>query len=87
MQWYSIIFIASLANLFVYSKPTILLRRWIGFKDEQFDDWSKIKKFFGELITCPMCSAFWIGAYTLDIQIMAIAAIVANAIEKWIILK
>lgn len=87
MQWDTIITIASIGTLFVYSKPTIMIRRYLGFKEEEFDTYSKIKQFFYELITCNWCSTFWLAAYTMDISTMAVAAIVANAIEKWIILK
>lgn len=87
MQWHTILLVAALANLWVYSKPTILLRRYFDFKDEKYDDYSKIKQFFLELITCSWCSAFWIGTLWLDLHIMCIGSIVAMAIEKYIILK
>ena len=85
--WNTIIFIACLGTIWVYSKPTIMLRRWVGFKEEEYDAQSKIKQFFHELLNCSWCITFWIGIITLDIQTMVISAVVANAIEKWIILK
>lgn len=87
LDWNTIIVIASLANLFVYAEPTIMLRRYLGFKDEEMMSYSSPKQFIHKLINCSMCLAFWLGAFTLDLSIMALAAIVANAIEKWIILK
>lgn len=87
MPWYTILLVASMANLWVYSKPTILFRRYLDFKDENYDSYSKIKQLFLELMTCSFCSAFWIGTFWLDLHIMCIGSIVALAIEKYIMLK
>ena len=56
-----IITIISISYLFIHAEPLILLKRYLGFKEEKYDEYSKIKQFFYKLITCWMCSAFWIG--------------------------
>jgi len=51
--------------LFVNSEPTIQLKRLLGFKEENFNDYSKLKQTIYKLITCCMCSGFhfgWISA-------------------------
>jgi len=56
-----ILIIISISYLFIHAEPMILLKRWFGFKDEKYDDFSKSKKFIHRLINCWMCSTFWIG--------------------------
>lgn len=85
--------IISISYLFIHSEPLILLKRYLGFKEERYDEFSKIKRFFYKLITCWMCSAFWIGiflnifiGYNLYeiISIAAIASFLSSIIEKLI---
>jgi hypothetical protein len=56
-----ILTIISISYLFIHAEPMILLKRWVGFQDEQYDNFSKSKKFIHKLINCWMCSTFWIG--------------------------
>jgi len=50
-----------LAVLFNTAEPILLLKRRIGFKEEDYDNYSKFKKFVHRGIYCCMCSGFWIG--------------------------
>lgn len=56
-----IIAISCIGYLFINAEPSILLKRILGFKEEKYDDYSKIKQFIHRLITCEICSTFWIG--------------------------
>jgi len=78
-----IISIACLSFLFVASEPIILLRRMIGFKEEDTLNYSKFKMFIYTLITCAMCSGFWIGIIlTQNILTASIISVVAELIYK-----
>lgn len=78
-----IIAIACLTVLFVVAEPMIILKRHLGFKEEDYDKWSKCKRFVFRLITCCLCSGFWIGGLlTLNIYYAAMISILAEYIYK-----
>ena len=56
-----IILSVSMGFLFVHAEPLILLKRVLGFKEEQYDNYGVNKRFFYRLFTCVMCVSFWIG--------------------------
>lgn len=68
--------------LFVESEPLILLKRYIGFREEEYDTWSNKKRFIFRLITCCLCSGFWIGLITLNIYYAAIISVLSELIYK-----
>jgi hypothetical protein len=75
--------LAALGFLLVNAEPAILLRRFIGFKEEEYNDYGVVKSFFYRMITCSMCLSFWIGLIvTQDIYQAAIISVLAMIIEK-----
>lgn len=88
---YLIIGTVCLSLLFVQAEPLILLKRFFGFKEEHYDDFSKLKKFIHSLLYCVVCSGFWIGlivgvryiGFTYSgLAFAAIVAIVAGITEN-----
>jgi hypothetical protein len=86
-----ILIIIAISYLFIHAEPSILLKRFLGFKEEKYDEYSKNKKFIHRLIHCWMCSTFWIGIiYTLLIgccfegvfTISVIASFIAGIIDN-----
>jgi hypothetical protein len=78
-----IIGLSCIGVLFVVSEPMIILKRYIGFKEEEYDNWSNKKRMLFKLITCAMCSSFWIGSIiTLSLLKGAIIGILAELIYK-----
>jgi len=78
-----IIKIACLSFLFVASEPLILIKRFLGFKEEDYMDYGKIKSFIYRMITCAMCSGFWIGLIlTGSILDAALISIISELIYK-----
>lgn len=68
--------------LFVASEPLILLKRYIGFKEEEYDTWTNKKRFIFRLITCVLCSGFWIGLISGSLYKAAIISVLAELIYK-----
>jgi hypothetical protein len=77
-----IIGLACISILFVSSEPLILLKRYIGFKEEEYDNWGDKKRFIFRMLTCALCSGFWIGLITMSIYKAAIISILAESIHK-----
>jgi hypothetical protein len=71
-----------LTILFVASEPLIILKRYIGFKEEEYDNWDNKKRFIFRLITCALCSGFWIGIISLSIYKAAIISVLSELIYK-----
>lgn len=81
-----ILAISCLSVLFVVAEPMIILKRKFGFREEDYEDWSYNKRLLFRLITCALCSGFWLGAIiTLNIYKAAIISILAEYIYKKII--
>jgi hypothetical protein len=55
----SVLFYVGLAILFVEAEPMILLKRFIGFKEEDMGS-GPIYDFFCRLLYCSFCSGFWL---------------------------
>ena len=68
------------------AEPIIILKRYIGFKEELYDEWGTLKRFLHRLLNCAMCLTFWvtlIGTFNLDVAI--ISSVLAQIIHKKII--
>jgi hypothetical protein len=75
--------IAAITMLFVVSEPMILLKRFIGFKDENYMLFSKTKAFIHRLINCCLCSGFYIGLIiTGSLYDAALIAVISELIYK-----
>jgi len=75
-----------LSVLFNTAEPILLLKRRIGFKEEDYDTYSNNKKFFHRGLYCTMCSGFWIGLIlTGNIFTASIISIGSELINKKII--
>lgn len=74
---------ACAGTLFVLAEPLILIKRAIGFKEERYDDWGNGKRFFHRLLTCALCSGFWIGLIaTGDLASASAIAVLAEIIWR-----
>ncbi len=79
----TILGLSCLGYLLVVAEPMILLRRYFGFKEEEYEKMSKWLRFFHRLNNCPKCFTFWFALiYTFDPLTAAICAIIAGLIEK-----
>ena len=79
----TILGITCLGILFVEAEPLVKIKRLLGFKDEEYFDYSETKKFFYRMITCVMCSTFWIGLIISgNIYVAAITSILGDITYK-----
>ena len=79
LKWVCISIFTSIAE------PILLLKR-IGFKDEDYDSYSKVKKFIHRGIYCPSCLGFWItliGTYNIELSI--IISVITNIVDNKLI--
>jgi hypothetical protein len=75
--------IAAISFLFVASEPMILLKRFLGFREEKYHIYGKVKSFIYRMITCALCSGFWLGLIiTGNIYDAALVSILAEIIYK-----
>lgn len=75
--------LSCLTILFVTSEPSILLRRYFGFCEENYGEYGVIKRFIFRLITCCLCSGFWIGIiFTQSIFYASIVSVVSELINN-----
>jgi hypothetical protein len=75
--------LSAISFLFVTSEPLILIKRFIGFKQEEYDTYGKVKSFIYRMITCALCSGFWIGLIiTHSIYDAALVSILSEIILK-----
>lgn len=82
----NIIFWACVGVLSIEAEPMIMIKRWIGFKEERYDDMGKIQRFFHRMVTCAMCLTFWIALiFSLNIETAAISSVLAALIHKKIL--
>lgn len=83
MEYYWIIFLACAGVLLQCAEPIIHIKRWFGFKEEEYDTYSKTKRFFHRLLYCAMCLTFWVGiAFTWDIGVSVIGSVLSAWIYK-----
>lgn len=68
--------------LFQTAEPIILLKRLL-FKEEEYEEYTPIWRFFHRMLYCPACSGFWITLLiTFNIYTAAICAIAAEWVYK-----
>lgn len=78
----SIIGIACMSVLFVVAEPMILIKRQLGFKEEEIGK-NPLRDFFTKLMYCGLCSGFWIAwAITLDFKTACIISVLAEIIHR-----
>lgn len=78
-----IIALACLNVLFMTAEPIIILKRAIGFKEENFDQYKPTKRFFHKLLYCCLCTGFWLSLIiSQNIFIAAIASVLGEYIYK-----
>lgn len=83
MVIFNIIAIAAITYLFIESEPLILIKRFLGFKEENYNQYGKVKAFIYRLITCALCSGFWIGLMmTHSLQHAALISLAAETITR-----
>jgi len=69
--------------LFIVAEPIIIIKRAIGFKEEDFDQYRPSKRFIHKLLHCCLCSGFWISLIiSHNIFIAAIASVLGEYIYK-----
>lgn len=78
----TIIGLICLTHLFVVAEPSILIKRRLGFREEEYDKMSPTKRFIHKLITCHLCSGFWIGLFTGNLFLAAIISIGSELLCK-----
>lgn len=65
------------------AEPIIHIKRVFGFKEEEYDSYSKEKRFFHRMLYCAMCLTFWVGlALTWNIGTTIIGSVLAAYIYK-----
>ena len=82
MDIINIMFVIGLSIILTRSKPVIMAKRYIGIKDEEFDDYNKYKQLFIELISCMWCLGFWIGFILYGFKIGVISSGLAFLIDE-----
>ena len=82
----TIILFGCLGVLLQEAEPIIMIKRYIGFKQETYDDQTKIKKYIHRLIYCAMCLTFWITLMaTLNITTAIISSVLSAILHKIIL--
>lgn len=77
----NLLFYLGLSILWIYAEPMIHFKRFIGFKEEDYDTYSSYKRAVHRLITCLTCSAFWI---TLIVSQSFYIAVIVSGIAWFI---
>lgn len=79
----SIVAWACFGYLLVVAEPVIMIKRWFGFKEEEYDEMSYNMRFFHRLLYCSKCLTFWVTIlFTFDPVIAVISSVLAGLIEK-----
>jgi hypothetical protein len=66
------------------AEPIILIKRWIGFKEEEYEKYTPMWRFFHRLLYCCACLGFWVALLiSWNIYIAAICSITS----EWIYTK
>ena len=87
MEIINILTISSLAILWVNSEPTTHLRRWFGFRDEDYTEMTDFKRVVHRLLNCSLCISFWLSLilvpyFRLPIGYIVIIPIITEYINK-----
>ena len=68
------------------AEPVKMIKRYFGFKDENYDTMSKRMRYFHRLLSCSMCLTFWVVlTMTWNIQISVISSVLSQLIHKKIL--
>lgn len=79
----TILGIISINILLQVAEPIILLKRLIGFKEEEYDRYNQVWRFFHRLLYCCACLGFWCGLIiSWNIYIAAICSIASEWLYK-----
>jgi hypothetical protein len=80
---FNIIAIACIGVLLQIAEPIIYIKRWLDFKEEEYDSYSKFKKFVHRLLYCVTCLSFWVSYFiTFDVYMASIISILATLLNK-----
>lgn len=80
---YNIIWMSCLSVLFVVAEPIIMMKRNLGFREEDICGVQPVRDFFTKLLYCAMCSGFWIGLIlSFDPQKAVIVSILSELIYR-----
>jgi len=75
--------LVAITFLFIEAEPLILFKRYLGFREEEYDSMSKLKRYFHKLITCHLCSGFWIGlAFTGSLYQAVLVSVLSELLKK-----
>ena len=81
-----ILMLACAGVLLQEAEPILHIKRWFGFKEEDYDTKGKTHRFVHRLLYCAMCLTFWFAlAITWDLGVAAVASVLAAYIHKKII--
>lgn len=79
----NIMFYLGLTLLFVHSEPMIIIKRKLGFKEEEIEVYGVLKSFLTKLVYCDWCSSFWISLIlSFDFKIAVITSLFMYLINK-----
>jgi hypothetical protein len=80
---YDIALWTCVAVLLQTAEPIIHIKRYFGFKEEEYDSMSKLKRLFHRLLYCATCLGFWVVLITtLQIDLAIITSVIAGLIHK-----
>ena len=61
------------------AEPILLIKRWLGFKEEEYDRYTEKWRFIHRLLYCCACLGFWVAlAISWNIYIAAICSIASE---------
>ena len=74
---------ACISVLLQTAEPIIHIKRYFGFKEEDYDQMTKQLRFFHRMIYCATCLGFWITlSFTWDLPVAIISSVIAGLIQK-----
>lgn len=78
--------LVGLAFLAVKAEPIILIKRALGFKEEDYSNYKPFKQFIHRLIYCEYCLSVWITFFfTFDIYMMGLVSLLTCLISRFIL--
>lgn len=65
------------------AEPIIHLKRFLGFKEEEYDSYTSQWRFIHRLLYCCACLGFWVGLIiSFDIYTAAICSVASELVYK-----
>jgi hypothetical protein len=77
----NLLFYIGLSLLWINAEPMIYLKRFLGFKEEEYDTYKPFKRFIHRGIHCLFCSSFWL---TLIVSQSFYMAVIVSGIAWFI---